>query len=122
MPFVLSYTAVSFLWISCPNACLRLSPQPHQRYRKIGPRILTFFLYLNDDGLTGGETDFPRLGLKVQPKAGRAVLWPSVLNDDPNANDPRSDHGALPVKDGVKYGANAWIHLRDVKNDDLDCL
>jgi prolyl 4-hydroxylase len=62
------------------------------------------------------------LGLKVEPRAGRAVLWPSVLNEDPNLNDPRSDHGALPVAEGVKYGANAWIHLRDVKNDDLDCL
>jgi prolyl 4-hydroxylase len=83
---------------------------------------LTVFLYLNGEGLKGGETDFPRLGLSVVPKKGRAVLWPSVFDHDPNHNDQRSDHQALPVLEGVKYGANAWIHLRDVKNDELDCL
>jgi prolyl 4-hydroxylase len=85
----------------------------------VGPRILTFYLYLQDVP-SGGETEFPRLGLKVAPKQGRAVLWPSVLNSHPDSIDPRSDHQALPVLEGVKYGANAWIHQRDYKSDDTD--
>ncbi|CAB9519968.1 Prolyl 4-hydroxylase subunit alpha-1 [Seminavis robusta] len=84
----------------------------HQRDRPCGVRILTFFLYLNDVEL-GGGTNFPELGLTVQPKKGRALIWPSVLDEDPNERDDRTDHQALPVKAGVKYGANAWIHQRN---------
>jgi 2OG-Fe(II) oxygenase superfamily len=51
----------------------------------------------------------------VQPKRGRALIWPSVKDENPSVKDPRTDHQALPVKKGVKYGANAWIHLRDFK-------
>ena len=57
----------------------------------------------------GGETDFPRVGISVKPKLGRAVLWPSVYDHDPYVNDIRSDHQALPVLKGRKYGANAWV-------------
>lgn len=87
---------------------------PFQRERPTGVRILTFYVYLNDVA-EGGGTNFPKLGLTVTPKRGRAVLWPSVLNEDPNEKDPRSDHQAMPVLKGIKYGANAWIHMRDFK-------
>lgn len=77
-----------------------------------GPRILTAFLYLGDvEG--GGGTDFPRLGITVHPKKGRLLLWPSVLDSDPYKVDRRTTHQALPVEKGIKYAANAWIHLRD---------
>jgi hypothetical protein len=56
--------------------------------------------------------EFPNLNLVVQPKKGSALIWPSVLDEDPNKKDERTEHGALPVKKGVKYGANAWIHQR----------
>jgi prolyl 4-hydroxylase len=46
------------------------------------------------------------------PKRGRALIWPSVFNDQPDEKDPRTRHQALPVLGGVKYGANAWFHLR----------
>lgn len=88
----------------------------HQIDRAPGVRILTFYMYLNgneDSGLEGGGTEFPRLGITVTPKRGRAALWTSVLNDNPHHKDPRMDHAALPVTKGVKFGANAWIHQRD---------
>lgn len=90
---------------------------PHQVERQCGPRILTFFLYLNDVE-EGGATAFPLLrrfkgGMKIFPKKGRALLWPSVLSHDPNMKDVRTDHEAQKVIKGEKYGANAWIHLRD---------
>lgn len=75
-----------------------------------GPRILTFFLYLSDVD-EGGETEFPRLGIKIKPKKGSAILWPSQTDADPTQADDRMYHAALPVKKGVKYAANAWIHL-----------
>jgi prolyl 4-hydroxylase len=86
----------------------------YQRERQNGVRTLTVFLYLNDVD-AGGETEFPILGFKVPPQKGRAVIWPSVLNEDPNAKDGRTEHGVLPVEWGIKYGVNAWIHQKDVK-------
>jgi len=91
--------------------------QQHQLHRPCGVRVLTFYLYLSEVE-EGGETSFPEAGpsgVTVKPKVGRAVLWPSVLNESPNTMDRRTDHTALPVVKGVKYGANAWFHQRDFK-------
>ena len=79
-----------------------------------GVRILTLFIYLNDVE-EGGGTSFPMMGKTVEPRRGRAVLWPSVLSEYPKQRDRRTNHEALPVLKGVKYGANAWIHMRDYK-------
>lgn len=89
-----------------------MSPKTDKRAG--GVRILTFFLYLSDVE-EGGETDFPRMNVKVKPKKGRAVLWPSVLNDAPMQQDPRTHHAALPVVKGLKYAANHWIHSHNFK-------
>ena len=85
---------------------------PHQKERQGGVRILTFYMYLNEVE-EGGGTNFPKLDLTVTPKRGRVALWPSVLNDNPNVVDKRTNHQALPVAKGIKYGANAWLHQRD---------
>eukprot|EP00549_Striatella_unipunctata_P007896 CAMPEP_0118724462 /NCGR_PEP_ID=MMETSP0800-20121206/32590_1 /TAXON_ID=210618 ORGANISM="Striatella unipunctata, Strain CCMP2910" /NCGR_SAMPLE_ID=MMETSP0800 /ASSEMBLY_ACC=CAM_ASM_000638 /LENGTH=470 /DNA_ID=CAMNT_0006633037 /DNA_START=34 /DNA_END=1446 /DNA_ORIENTATION=- len=86
----------------------------HQVDRQSGVRLLTFFLYLNDVE-EGGGTRFPQLDITVQPKRGQVLLWPSVYDHDPNLKDPTTEHEALPVKKGVKYAANAWLHMRDFK-------
>jgi prolyl 4-hydroxylase len=91
---------------------------PYQKERPSGVRILTFYMYLNDVE-EGGGTEFPFLNLTVTPKRGRAALWPSVLDEDPNKKDGRTNHQALPVIKGEKYGANAWIHQRDYKTPNL---
>lgn len=93
-------------------------------YHRAGSRIITFFLYLNDVE-EGGATRFTDLtgggiSLDVQPKKGMALIWPSVLDDDPSKMDVRTYHEALPVIKGEKYGANAWFYLRSFKNDDCD--
>jgi len=96
---------------------------PQDIERPQGVRILTVFLYLNEPE-AGGGTNFPDLfgGLTVYPKKGTVLLWPSVLNDDPNAWDERTMHQALPVEKGLKYGANAWVHQRDFKApNDIGC-
>ena len=83
-----------------------------QSFQRCGPRILTFFLYLSDVE-EGGATNFVGLKLPVKPKKGRALLWPSVLDSNPMEKDPRTDHEAQDVIQGVKFGANAWIHMFD---------
>jgi prolyl 4-hydroxylase len=82
--------------------------------RQYGPRVLTVFLYLNTVE-EGGGTDFPVVNVTVEAKMGRAVIWPSILNDHPKQRDDRTDHAALPVVKGIKYGANAWIHQNDFR-------
>ena len=85
----------------------------HERSAPEGPRILTVFLYLNDVE-KGGETGFDHENLIMQPQRGRVVLWPSVLDEWPLDRDDRTDHQAMPIVKGRKYGANVWYHLRNV--------
>ena len=77
-----------------------------------GPRVFTFFTYLSNV-TAGGGTKFHQLNLTVTPRAGSAILWPSVRDDDVYRDDPRTEHEALPVTSGLKYAANFWTHLRD---------
>jgi prolyl 4-hydroxylase len=86
---------------------------PGELDRVEGVRILTVFLYLSDVE-EGGGTNFPVLDLTVEPKRGRALIWPSVLDEDPHQIDLRTNHQALRVIKGLKYGANAWLHHRSV--------
>lgn len=58
--------------------------------------------------------------LEVEPKKGRALVWPSVMSEDLYEQDDRTWHAALPVTKGLKYGANAWLHQRSFKNDPCD--
>lgn len=72
-----------------------------------GPRVATFFIYLNDVE-EGGGTHFPRVDLVAKPKTGRAIFW---LNTDDELNQlDITHHAALPPESGEKWGANKWIH------------
>jgi len=76
-----------------------------------GVLSITIFIYLNDlpEG-DEGETHFIRLGLKVVPRAGTAVMWDNTL---PNGKaDERTFHQGLPPKTGVKYGLNCFFNIR----------
>jgi len=80
--------------------------------RQQGPRILTFFLYLNDVE-EGGGTKFNDLDIVIKPKKGKALIWPNIVNKDVNEKDFSTHHEAMAVEQGIKFGANVWIHLRD---------
>ena len=80
--------------------------------------MVTIFCYLNDlpDDNAGGETTFPHIGqeggVKVRPKAGRAVIFSNVklsMGGDYLVPDERTVHEGLPVLKGIKYGLNIWI-------------
>lgn len=83
-----------------------------------GPRLFTFFTYLSTvPAGGGGGTRFSHLNLTVEAKRGRAVFWPSVLDDDPSGirvtSDQRTTHEALTVTKGQKFAANMWLHQFD---------
>ena len=55
----------------------------------------------------------------MTPKKGRALLWPSTLDHNPEAQDVRTMHEARPVIRGTKFAANSWIHLYDYMKPNL---
>ncbi len=56
--------------------------------------------YLNDD-FKGGETYFDRQEVKVKPKAGAVLVFPSYFTHP---------HASLPVRQGVKYAFTSWLY------------
>ena len=64
-------------------------------------------------GHAHARTMLGRLNISVRPKRGRALLWPSVLDHDPNVRDDRTDHESVAVAVGTKYAANYWLHMYD---------
>lgn len=72
-------------------------------------RPKTLFIYLNDlPAHDGGETVFPKAGVKFVPRRGCGVLWSNVLS--PGVEDNMTIHQGLPPKSGVKYGVNCFFN------------
>jgi hypothetical protein len=76
---------------------------------RVGQRIATVLLYLNDD-YEGGETDFPELGLKHRSKAGDALAFFNV--DPAGAPDPRTLHAGRPPTRGEKWVLSQFVRDR----------
>jgi Rps23 Pro-64 3,4-dihydroxylase Tpa1-like proline 4-hydroxylase len=66
-------------------------------------RSVSAILYLNDD-YEGGEIEFVNFGIKIKPKAGTFLLFPSSY--------PHR-HIAHPVISGTKYAIVTWLFDRD---------
>ncbi|MGH8312286.1 MAG: 2OG-Fe(II) oxygenase [Gammaproteobacteria bacterium] len=74
-----------------------------------GQRVATVFVYLNDVQ-AGGETNFPRLGVRVQPAKGKAVAFQNCdAHGQPN---PDMLHAGMPVMHGEKWLATLWFRER----------
>ena len=83
-----------------------------------GARKYTFLIYLNDV-FYGGETDFPKVGVKIQPRKGCAVLFKNLLPHS-RVSDPDSLHAGLPpTHDEEKWIINVWVRdtLYDLYNN-----
>ena len=82
-------------------------------------RLCSYFVYLTTlpEGC-GGETYFPKLGLKVRPERGKAILWCNVDPENTMKADPMVIHRAMPViGDYEKIGMNIWINGRKVDSN-----
>jgi prolyl 4-hydroxylase len=99
-----------------PLNVLRYSPGQEYRPHIDGlagvgnPRSLTVLVYLNDD-FDEGETDFPKLGVRLRGAAGDAILFSNV--DAAGRPDLRTEHAGRPVTRGAKWLATRWIRQRD---------
>ena len=65
-------------------------------------RSLVFIWYLNDN-FTGGNTAFKHQSIKIEPKAGRFLIFPPFWTHV---------HCGLPVTSGDKYIVTGWIHTK----------
>jgi prolyl 4-hydroxylase len=76
------------------------------RPEKGGQRVATLIAYLNTVPL-GGETEFPRAGVKVAAVQGNACFF-SYLSAD-GALDPLTLHSGNAVIEGEKWIAVKWL-------------
>lgn len=109
-----------------PLAVLRYGPgeqyHPHHDYiypnavgqylDVYGQRRTTLCCYLNPVA-AGGATDFPKLGVRVQPLPGRAVVFDNLRPD--GEPEPDSLHAGLPVEAGEKWLATLWLRQRPIR-------
>ncbi|GAB2514604.1 2OG-Fe(II) oxygenase [Lysobacter humi (ex Lee et al. 2017)] len=87
-----------------------LPPEAIERDRPAaGNRMRTICAYLNTP-LEGGATDFPAAGVRIEPEAGRAVVFDSL--DAEGRPVPDSLHAGLPVERGEKWLATLWLRER----------
>ena len=84
-------------------------PNFAEQMRLKGQRIKTCLVYLNDD-FDGGETDFPKLGIKYRGRAGDALIFENVK---PNGTGDLSTlHAGLPPTRGDKWLFSQWIRSK----------
>jgi prolyl 4-hydroxylase len=76
------------------------------RPEKGGQRVATFITYLNTVPL-GGETEFPRAGVKVAAVQGNACFFSYSAAD--GQLDPLTLHSGNAVVDGEKWIAVKWL-------------
>ena len=69
-----------------------------------GPRVLAWMIYLNDIPLGEGETEFIWQKLRVQPEAGKCLIWPTQFTHT---------HRGNPVYSTDKYIATGWYTFDD---------
>ena len=74
-----------------------------------GQRLVTALIYLNAV-TAGGETEFPVVGIKVNPSRGRMVVFNNTSEDVHSYYFP-SLHAALPVIEGEKWAINIWFRM-----------
>jgi predicted 2-oxoglutarate/Fe(II)-dependent dioxygenase YbiX len=87
------------------------TPALAREVERRGQRIATVLVYLNDD-YDGGETEFPRIGLRHRAATGDALLFANVR---PSGElDYDSLHAGLPPTRGVKWVLSQWIRDRPV--------
>jgi hypothetical protein len=76
-----------------------------------GERVVTFLAYLND-GYAGGETEFPKLGLKHKAARGEGLFFVNALaRGEP---DLRTLHAGRPPTSGEKWIVSQFIRNRRV--------
>ena len=83
-----------------PTSTLQMD-RPHA-----GNRCRTVSVYLNPVE-AGGDTEFPAIGLRIEPRPGRALIFDNLRAD--GSLEPDSLHAGTPVVAGEKWLSTLWI-------------
>jgi prolyl 4-hydroxylase len=83
-------------------------PDYERHIRERGQRIVTFLVYLNDD-YGGGQTEFPRLGVRHKGSSGEGFFFVNAFAD--GRPDVRTLHAGRAPSSGQK-----WIVSQFIKN------
>lgn len=75
-----------------------------------GQRLFTCIIYLNDVE-EGGETEFPKLNLKIFPKKGRITIFSNTYKNTQRLHD-LTLHGGNDVIKGEKWACNLWFRSK----------
>jgi prolyl 4-hydroxylase len=98
-PFqVLRYEPGQFYRVHHDQNSGRCTPQ--------GPRVYTFFMYLSTP-TAGGGTRFPNLGVTVPAVKGHAVLWPSIMDENPDRDEPMTVCARCPSRRPARATASS---------------
>jgi prolyl 4-hydroxylase len=87
------------------------TPALAEEVARRGQRVATVLVYMNDD-YTGGETEFPLLGLRHRAAKGDALLFWNVRPS--GTLDYDTLHAGLAPTQGVKWVLSQWIRDRPV--------
>ena len=87
------------------------TPALRQEIERYGQRVATLLVYLNDD-YAGGETDFPRIGVRHKGARGDALLFANVQPS--GALDYDTLHAGLPPSSGVKWVLSQWVRDKPI--------
>ena len=82
-------------------------PAQAMNIASVGQRVATVLVYLNDEGLEGGETDFPLLPLRYRGRRGDALVFYNL--DAEGRPDRRTVHAGLAPTRGEKWLLSQWI-------------
>jgi prolyl 4-hydroxylase len=86
-------------------------PAKAMQIASIGQRAATALVYLNEEGLEGGETDFPMLNLRYRGRRGDALVFYNL--DATGQPHRRTVHAGLPPTHGEKWLLSQWIRDRE---------
>jgi prolyl 4-hydroxylase len=78
-----------------------------------GERIITFLAYLNDD-YDGGDTDFPKIGVRHKGRRGEGLFFTNALPS--GKPDFRMVHAGMPPLRGEKWIVSQFFRSRAALN------
>ncbi len=78
--------------------------------RQHGQRVITFLVYLNDD-YEGGETDFPRLGVRYKGRCGEGLFFVNTRNREEEP-EMRMLHAGRAPTHGEKWVVSQFVRGR----------
>jgi prolyl 4-hydroxylase len=88
------------------------TPDYAQEIARNGQRVMTFLVYLNED-YEGGETDFPKLGVRHKGRRGHGLFFVNAYSD--MQPDLRMLHAGRAPTRGEKWIVSQFIRSRPTR-------